>query len=405
MSKSISRHNVLRTTITAAVLLFVSMDVSAQLAQKRLEETRERKQQQAQGQEEQAQALYPDATREEPEGKASRKIRPELEEMMALYTAGKHAETRAAADAIIANGDANAYERALANQVASQSAFSMGDTDAAKTYLRNAIDANGLDNNDHYQTMYMLAQLQMQDDQYAEALATVDRFLTETRAKKPEYLMLKGNALYRLERYPEAIAVLRQGIDAAGADAKPEWLQLLMGAYFDSDQPAEAAKVAQQALASKPDDKKMLLNLATIYMQAEQPEKAAELLEKLRAGGQLTEDRDYRNLYALYMNIEGKEPQAIAVIEEGMGKGILKPDYQTWLALGQAYYFTDQTGPAIENYRKAAPLAPTGETYLNLARLLWGEGRLDEAKQAAQQALDKGIENPQDANKILAQKG
>lgn len=413
-SPSPARH-ALSAALLALFLTGAATETFAQSAMESLRQGRgkeESKQAQAQEQDEAEvasesadQEKYPDATREEPTEKATRKISRKLEAMMESYEAGEHPETRAAADEIIANPDANAYERALANQVAAQAAYGMDDIAAAKTYLRNAIDANGLNNDGHYQSMYMLSQLQMQDEQYGEALATIDRFLAETRAQDPEYLMLKGNALYRLERFPEAIKVLEQGIDAAGDQARPEWLQLLMGAYYDSDQPAEAARVAEEALAMKPDDKQLLLNLATIYMQADQTDQAAALLEKMRAGGHLTEDRDYRNLFVLYLNTEGGEQQAIEVIKEGMDKGILKPDYQTWLALGQAYYFTDQIAPAIENYRKAAPLAPDGETYLNLARLLWGEGDLGEAKQAAQKALDKGLKNPQDAEKILAQKG
>ena len=61
-----------------------------------------------------------------------------------------------------------------------------------------------------------------------------------------------------------------------------------------------------------------------------------------------------------------------------------------------------QVEPAIEAYRKAAPLDERGETYLNLAKVLANEGRLPEAKQAAQQALDKGVRTPEDARRILA---
>ena len=46
---------------------------------------------------------------------------------------------------------------------------------------------------------------------------------------------------------------------------------------------------------------------------------------------------------------------------------------------------------------KAAPLSKDGETYLNLARVLHAEGRVPEAKQAAQQALAKGVKNQADA--------
>src|SRR3546814_15860578 len=81
-----------------------------------------------------------------------------------------------------------------------------------------------------------------------------------------------------------------------------------------------------------------------------------------------------------------------------MEKGVIKPDYQTYVALGQAYYFTDQPAQAIEHYRKAAPLAPDGETYHNMARIMWGEGQLGEAKKAAQKALDMGVKKHEESS-------
>src|SRR5690606_36476055 len=120
-----------------------------------------------------------------------------------------------------------------------------------------------------------------------------------------------------------------------------QWQQLLMAAYFDSDQAGETSKIAAAEPVRNPDDKKLRTNLASIYMQAGQNDKAIELLEKMRASGQLTEDREYRNLFALYLYTEGREKEGIAVIKDGMDKGIIKPDFQAYLALGQAYYFTD----------------------------------------------------------------
>ena len=59
----------------------------------------------------------------------------------------------------------------------------------------------------------------------------------------------------------------------------------------------------------------------------------------------------------------------------------------------------------IDAYKKAAPLAPDGEAYLNLARVLWQEDRIPEAKEAARQAVAKGVKKPDDAKKILALPG
>jgi Flp pilus assembly protein TadD len=136
-------------------------------------------------------------------------------------------------------------------------------------------------------------------------------------------------------------------------------------------------------------------------MQAGQDEKATAILEKLRAGGGLSQPEDYRNLYAMYLN-HNKNKEGIAVIQEGLQKGVLKEDYDTLNALAQAYWFAGQSDQAIAAFRKAAPLAPNGEAYLNLARALLNEGQMAEARQAAQQALDKGVHNPGDAKKIIA---
>jgi len=84
---------------------------------------------------------------------------------------------------------------------------------------------------------------------------------------------------------------------------------------------------------------------------------------------------------------------------------VLQPEYNTYIALAQAYYFPAQPAQAITAYQKAAPLAKDGETYLNLARVLQQENRIGEAKAAARQALARGIKREKDANLIIALPG
>jgi tetratricopeptide (TPR) repeat protein len=149
-------------------------------------------------------------------------------------------------------------------------------------------------------------------------------------------------------------------------------------------------------------DKKAQLNLASVYLQADKFDQAAAILEKLRSSGQMTDEKEYRQLYTTYANMDGKEKEVIAVINDGMQKGVLKPDQQTYLALAQSYYYSDQIAPAIEAWQKAAPMSKDGETYLNLAKVLWQEDRIPEAKQAAKSALEKGVKKPEEAKKIIA---
>lgn len=360
-------------------------------------ESRERKERTSQKEENR----YPDATREEPKAKGSPKLQTKLQKMIDAYNKDDFAAARAAADEVLANDAANAYDKALAAQIASQAAYNTDDTPGTIAYLKQAIELNALDNNSHYQLMYMLAGVQLQEEQYAEGLAVLDRYFAETKSQKPEDLVLKGQALYQAERYAEAIPVLKQAIESS-PEPKDNWMQLLMASYAEAGQAGEATKLAESVAAKSPNDKKAQLNLANIYLQADQYDKAAVVMEKLRASGQLSEEKDYRLLYSVYANLDGKEKEVISVINEGLQKGVLKPDQQTYLALAQSYYYSDQIAPAIEAWQKAAPLSKDGETYLNLAKVLWQEDRIPEAKQAAKAALEKGVKKPEDAKKIIA---
>ncbi|WP_312327354.1 tetratricopeptide repeat protein [Stenotrophomonas sp.] len=349
-----------------------------------------------------AEALYPNATRAEPSVKASPKLGKQLQKLIDSYNDQKFPETLAAANEILANSAANSYDKSLAAQLASQAAYQSDDSAAAKKYLQQVLEFNGLDNNGHFQSMLMLGQLQIQDDQTAEGLATLDKYFAESKSTKPEELIIKGQALYQLERYQEAIPVIKAAIAGSSAP-KDNWTQLLMGAMAEAGQTGEAVKEAEALVAKNPNDKKAQMNLASMYLQADQMAQAAAVMDKLLAAGQLTEEREYKQAYSIYANTENQEKKVIQVIDDGLAKGVLKPDYQVYLALAQANYYMDppQVEKAIDAWQKAAPLSKDGETYLNLARVLHSEGRVPEAKQAAQQALAKGVKNQADAKKII----
>lgn len=367
------------------------------------------------GEQKKEEVLYPDATRQEPEAKGSPKVQTKLNKLIEAYnkaleqedeakaTAG-YTTARTLADEIIANGSANAYDKALAAQIASQAALNTDDEAAAEGYLKQAVDANALGNNQHFQLMLQLAQLQLQKDDYTNGFATLDKYLAESKSKRPADFAFKGQYLYQADRFAECIPPLKQAIETSTnpEDKVDNWTQILMVCYQEAGQLAEAVKVAEQLAAKTPNDKRAQMNLASIYLNAEQEAKAAAVLEKLRAAGLMTEEKDYRQLYLTYANMEGKEKDVIAVVNEGLQKGVVKPDYQTYLALAQAYYYSEQIPQAIEAWQKAAPLSKDGETYLNLARVLWQEGRIPEAKVAARAALDKGLKKPDDAKKIIA---
>ncbi len=317
---------------------------------------------------EEAPALYPEATREQPEAQASRGNLEALKKLQETYASGDNAATMAAAEQIAAAKGANAYDKAFAYQIAGTAAAAGKDEAKAAEYFQKAITANGLDNDNHYQVMYNLAVTQNNLGKYDQALKTLGQFMSETKSDKPEQLNLRAALLMNLERYPEAAAIYQGLMDA------------------------------------HPDDTSYLMNAAAAYQQAGQDDKAAALLSKAQAGGAMTDASQYRALYATYLNAD-KNAEARKVIEEGVAKGILKPDAElakAYMILGQKAYYDDDDTTAIEMYKRAAPIAADGEAALNLAKIYAANGKASEAKAAAKTALDKGVKDTPAAKKLAA---
>lgn len=349
------------------------------------------------------QAMFPLATRTPPEAPALRKSSA-LGKTMELYNGGQQAEARVAANAILGDADAGKFEKAYAAQIAAHSAYGAGDVAAAAAFYEQVIALDALDNNSHYGSMLNLAQLQHRQKQFAESIATFDRLASETRSSTPEHMIMRGQALYSLGKYPEAAASIKQAIEASPTP-NPQWQALLMQAHMKDGNPADALKLAEKVAAASPDDLQAQHNLAVAYQQNGLFDKTVVVLEKLRQSGQLTEPSGYEQLYVAHLKLDGHHRQAIEVINDGLAKGVLKPEFQPLVALAQSYYFSEQIGPAITAYEKAAPLDDDGETYLNLANVLWQENRIPEAKAAARKAMAKGVKQPERAKTILALSG
>lgn len=339
--------------------------------------------------------LFPNATRAEPAAKAAPRMQRDMAKLMKAYEEEKFSEVVQVGEAIGVNKNAGNYEKSWAYQLVGIAKAELNDYAGAIAAYQKSIDANGLDNNAHYQIMLQLGQLQYQDDKFEDALATIDRVLTETRKEDPQTLALKGGILYQTERYDEAVAPLKRAIELTDG-SHDNWAQMLLACYINAEKFDQATALGEELLAKKPDDQRLMFNVATMYAQNDQYDKATALLEKGRSRG-LLDERGYRQLYALYSNMDGNEGKAITVINDGLEKGLLKPSVEIYTALGQAYYFTDQIPQAIDAYQKGVPLATDGEMALNLSRLLSNEERYAESRKMAQDALAKGIRRPGDA--------
>lgn len=356
-----NRSNLRPLTLALATALLAAFAVPA-FAQKG-----EGKSEQQAGQQAVPAPLFPGVTRPSPEvkvkGKAAQKA---MHEMHQAYEQEDYAGAIAKAEAIAA-GKGGAYEKSFAYQLAGNAAAALGDDARASEFFKKALDGNGLDNDSHYQVMFNLAVTQFGQERFPDALATLERFLAETRSDKREHQALRAGILANMDRH------------------------------------ADAAAIYAELLAKHPDDMKLRMNAVATYQQADQFDKASALLADAMTRGLLTEPRQYRALYAGYIN-DDKDKEALAVIEDGLAKGVIKPGPELakdYMVLAQKAYYNGNDKEAVVLYKRAAPIAADGTAWLNLAKILKEQGKAAEAKAAAQSALDKGVNKPEEAKRIL----
>ncbi|HET6430913.1 tetratricopeptide repeat protein [Dyella sp.] len=354
-------------------------------------------------------AQYPDATRKEPKlDLTSSKDQKALNDGLDAVNAGDEAKAKELLEPLLEKSKSK-YAQALALQGLASLRYNAGDIKGAIDLLSQALAKGILPNDTYFQLEYELAQFQLADEQYQPALDTLAKWRNEGKKDTAESHALEGNAYYRLQKYPEAIAAMKQ---AMAMTDKPQqsWNQILMASYAESGQSDQAAELAEQQLEANPNDASALNNAVAVLMSAQKYPQAVALMEKARANGTLKQEKDFVNLAKLYLvtGQDASDPKpsadkAVQVLEDGMSKGVVTPSYDNYKLLGDANYVAGNEAAAIAAYKKAMPTATDGEAAIRAGQLLLTQNKYTDARTLIQQGIAKGVKHKGSAYMMLAE--
>ena len=353
-------------------------------------------------------ALYPDATREAPKlDLTSKKDQKAINEGLDAVSLGDKAKAEQVLEPIVESSKSK-YAQALALQGLANLKYNDGDVKGAIGTLQKSLAIGVMPNDTYFQLLYELAQFQMADEQYQATLDTIAKWRAEGKKETADSYALEGNAYYRLEKYPEAIAAVQK---AKSMTDKPKesWDQILMASYAQSGQKDQAMKLAQEQLAANPNDPEARANAVSVLVNAEKYPEAIQLLEKARAAGTLTDEKDNMTLAKLYLlqAQSSNDPapnaaKAAQVLQDGIAKHTITGNSETYKLMGQSYEMAGNSDKAIASYNLALPQATDGESALRAAHLLMVENKFSQAKPLLQQATQKGVKHKGTAYMLLA---
>lgn len=333
-------------------------------------------------------ADYPNATRKDPKVDMSSREQSALAKATDYVNDGEDEKALPEIEKILDGKKVSPYAEAFSKQLLGRIYWDQDKETEAMAAMSRAIELDALPNNAHFALMYQLAQMQVQAEQYEDALTTLDRFKNETGAETADQIALLGNIYYRLDKFQEAADTMKRAI-ASTNEPKESWNQILMASLAELDQYGAAADVLKEQLAKSPNDIKLIKQLATIYVNDDKYPEAIAVLSKAQAQGLITSSEDYVQLAKLYANAD-KPKEAASTLKEGITKGIVKPTYDVNKLLGDVCSQAEDDPCAIEAYTLASSQSQDGNVDYQLGFMLYYAERGAEAKVALERALKKG---------------
>lgn len=342
---------------------------------------------------------YPNASRHEPKSDlANPGEQKSLQAAIDAVNGGDEAKAQESAQKVI-DSSKSKYAKGIAYQVLANVKFNAQDYKGAIENYQKLVELNSVPNDAYFDAMYNIAAADVADGQYAQALDQLKTWREQGKRETAESYALEGNAYYRMQKYPEAIAAIKKA-QSMTKEPKDSWNQLLMASLAEGGQAGEASGVIEEQLKKDPTNKSVVHNALVVYTQANENDKALALLDQERKQGMLSDEKDYVSAAKFYASIgqNSGKPEAAAkggdVLAEGFAKGAVKASAENYKLMGDSYMIGQQEDKALAAYGKASPLASNGDIDLTRAQILGSQTNWAEAKAVAEKAVSRGVSKP-----------
>lgn len=224
-------------------------------------------------------------------------------------------------------------------------------------------------------TRYSLAQLSMQQQDYAGALHHLK--LWQAANAKPltsNQEMLFAQVYFQDKQFVDSLMHIENAMIAAQKDnitPKENWLVLQRATHYELNQPKQVTKVMEQLVRwySKP---QYWLQLAGMYGEIGEEDKQVAVMEAAYQAGYITKSSEIMTLAQLYQ-FHGAPYKAAKLLNEAIEQGTVVAQEKSLDLLARAYLDAKESNKAIKVLKQLSQLADSGkydallaQTYLNI---------------------------------------
>jgi Flp pilus assembly protein TadD len=289
------------------------------------------------------------------------------------------------------------YDRAYLDRfIANMYATKGGDANIkqAVKYLKSSIEPDVLNYKEHADSIKLLADLEMQEKAYADALKHYKQWMDFTLEEDANTYVKIAQANYELKTLDKMIAPADKAIALYNKEGKPNQNPyiLKLTSYYERKQYKNAVDVLETVIQIFPENKQWWTQLGMFYMLVEDYTKALATLDMAYKQGFLEKESEIKTLANLYAtnNVPYKSGK---LLEKYIDNGLIPRDEKSIATMANAFHAAQEIKAAAKYFGEAAKLSNDPKHYRKQGVLLQQAEQYKAAIGPLKKAIELGISN------------
>ena len=273
--------------------------------------------------------------------------------------------------------------------------------------IRNAMDAYSklllipsLEPQTAKSTTYTMAQLNMMEERYPQALVLLNRWFVLETNPPPEPFILKAQLFYQLDRFADMVQPINNAMEVARKrelTIKEDWYVLLNFAYFQQEDYIQVRDIQKILLENWP-KKRYWFSLAGAYTELGEDENLVAAYDAAYTQGMLEKESEFVTMAQLFLQREVPYKAAV-LLTDRMADGTIKKNEKNYRLLSQAWQLSQEDAKAIPSLTEAARLSDKGELDIRLGNAYLNLSEYNDCVSSVRTGIRKGgLRNPDNAN-------
>lgn len=286
----------------------------------------------------------------------------------------------------------NSYEKAMLWNFYGFMYYANDDVDNAVESFKQVIAQEAIPESLYQSTVYSLAQLSMQQQDYTQALSFLKSWQeSNTKPLQASHHIVFAQVYYQDKKYEQAVEHIEQAVLLAETEnqlPKENWLILQRAAYYELKQP-EKVTLVMEVLVKLYQKPQYWLQLAGMYGEIGQESKQLGAMETAWQAGYIDKSSDIIMLAQLYLFNE-LPYKAAKLLDDAIAKGIVVANEKRIQLMAQAYVMAKEDDKAIPVLIKGSEIAENGQFDEQLAQAYLNTEDWQLAIDAANKAIERG---------------